>query len=362
MQEKEQGLFRQKALNRISSPEQLTDYLRVTNPGVWLILTAVMLLLAGLLIWSAVGTLETTAAAAVEILYGHVNPSGKLAQTWPVRYSELPVSSAGDGSFPEMRYNGYMLYESLGKMPRWRFGFGLSYSALRFIGAKCERHTIAGERQRISITYSVQNISERSTMAALQFYVGEKDGGCARLAAVTKLSLLPGEVKIAQMDLPASVLNEYDPQSGKERLSAGDYLISISHSSGEYGALGYFTLVSEPRDGFRADKWPAASDIAPVQKTPAAEKEKYGFTLDSSLEELSSTFAGRALYEDVRSRLEADPDCADGRFISHIMSLPVRMLPSVSRNAVNTRRVRGTVNMANGKALRGVVDLLASRH
>ena len=60
-------VFRQKTMERISSPEQLTDYLRVTNPGIWLILSAVGFLLAGLLVWSAVGTLETTVDARAVI-------------------------------------------------------------------------------------------------------------------------------------------------------------------------------------------------------------------------------------------------------------------------------------------------------
>ena len=52
-------------MERISSPEQLTSYLRVTNPGIWVVLLAVILLLAGIFAWAAVGTLETTASAAV---------------------------------------------------------------------------------------------------------------------------------------------------------------------------------------------------------------------------------------------------------------------------------------------------------
>lgn len=52
-------VFRKKALDRITAPEQLTDYLRVTNPGIWVLLAAVIALLVGLLVWSSVGTLET---------------------------------------------------------------------------------------------------------------------------------------------------------------------------------------------------------------------------------------------------------------------------------------------------------------
>ena len=57
--EQKPSIFRQRSLERISSPEQLTDYLKVTNIGVWVILAAVIILLAGLLVWSMVGNLET---------------------------------------------------------------------------------------------------------------------------------------------------------------------------------------------------------------------------------------------------------------------------------------------------------------
>lgn len=55
-------LFRQKSIERISSPEQLNDYLRVTTPTVWVALAAVILLLAALLVWSSVTSIESFAA------------------------------------------------------------------------------------------------------------------------------------------------------------------------------------------------------------------------------------------------------------------------------------------------------------
>ena len=51
-------------MERVSSPEQLTDYIRVTNPGAWLILAAAAVLLAGFLVWGVVGSLETKVTAA----------------------------------------------------------------------------------------------------------------------------------------------------------------------------------------------------------------------------------------------------------------------------------------------------------
>ncbi len=52
-------LFRKKSLDRVSSPEELNDYIRVTTPSVWLILIATIILLAGVLAWSVFGTVES---------------------------------------------------------------------------------------------------------------------------------------------------------------------------------------------------------------------------------------------------------------------------------------------------------------
>ena len=60
-------LFRKKTMDRISSPDDLTDYLKVTNPGTWIVLVAVVVLLGGLFVWSCAGTLETTASATVVV-------------------------------------------------------------------------------------------------------------------------------------------------------------------------------------------------------------------------------------------------------------------------------------------------------
>jgi len=56
-------LFRKKSIERVSSPEQLNDYIRVTNPGVWLILAAILILLAGVCVWGVLGHLDTTVSA-----------------------------------------------------------------------------------------------------------------------------------------------------------------------------------------------------------------------------------------------------------------------------------------------------------
>ena len=70
MAEQTSNIFRKKTLDRISSPEQLTDYLRVTNPGILLVLATVILLLAGIFVWSTVGRLETLASGTAVVRDG----------------------------------------------------------------------------------------------------------------------------------------------------------------------------------------------------------------------------------------------------------------------------------------------------
>ena len=87
--EKENNTSAGKRPVRVSSPDQLTDYLRVTNPGIWVLLAGIVLLLAGVLVWFSIGTLETVipVKARVEAQRALVIPeeAGTLAAGMPLR-------------------------------------------------------------------------------------------------------------------------------------------------------------------------------------------------------------------------------------------------------------------------------------
>lgn len=65
-----QTIYRKKSLERIQSPEQLNDYLRVTNPSVWVILAAVALILVGALIWSSFAYIDSFVTGTAEVRDG----------------------------------------------------------------------------------------------------------------------------------------------------------------------------------------------------------------------------------------------------------------------------------------------------
>ena len=72
MNEQEKSIFRKKTMERISSPEQLTDYLHVTNPTVWAVMAAIILLLVGLLVWGSLATVDSYAAGTAQVTDGQM--------------------------------------------------------------------------------------------------------------------------------------------------------------------------------------------------------------------------------------------------------------------------------------------------
>ena len=100
----DESIFRKKSLDRISSPEALSDYLRVTSPTVWLILIAIILMLAGFLIWSSVASIDSFATGTAQVEDGsmrisfddeQIARSVKNGMTVVVGEAESRISSVG---------------------------------------------------------------------------------------------------------------------------------------------------------------------------------------------------------------------------------------------------------------------------
>lgn len=72
------GLFRKVAIEHVSSPEELNDYIKVTTPGVWTVLIAVIVLLAALFFWGAYGSIEVTRSVSGELVTEWVTPFSLL--------------------------------------------------------------------------------------------------------------------------------------------------------------------------------------------------------------------------------------------------------------------------------------------
>ena len=101
-----QQLFRKKSLDKISSPEQLNDYIRVANPSLWLVLGAVIALLVGVCIWGVLGKLDTTVAAVVAVSNGQAT----------AYVQEDNIESIAEGNIVRISENEYTV-TSVSQMP-----------------------------------------------------------------------------------------------------------------------------------------------------------------------------------------------------------------------------------------------------
>ena len=101
-----ESIFRKKSLDRISSPEQLTDYIKVANPGVWLLLGGIVVLLAGICVWGIFGRLDTALTVAAQsrdgavVLYVKEADIGKVETGLPVRIGENEYRITGHSEVP----------------------------------------------------------------------------------------------------------------------------------------------------------------------------------------------------------------------------------------------------------------------
>ena len=130
MAEEKKSIFRKETLERISSPEQLSDYLRVTTPGLWVLFAAIVAMLVGFFVWMSVGVIETTVPAGVSTRnhaaeVAIVNGGGQIATDMTLRVGgkETTILSTKTDDFgrtvgtaevdlPDGMYEGTLVTES----------------------------------------------------------------------------------------------------------------------------------------------------------------------------------------------------------------------------------------------------------
>ncbi|MBQ7473286.1 MAG: hypothetical protein IJS79_02935 [Oscillospiraceae bacterium] len=104
MDNEQSSLFRKESVDHIQSPEQLSDYMRVTNPSVWVVLIAVIVLLAGMLVWSAAAQIDSFAPGVADVRDGEavmifddaqVAKNVETGMMITIGENEYPIASVG---------------------------------------------------------------------------------------------------------------------------------------------------------------------------------------------------------------------------------------------------------------------------
>lgn len=137
-------LFRKKSLERISSPEQMNDYIRVSTPSVWMVLIAVVVLLAGVCVWGVFGHLDTTLTAAAVAQDGGVvayvraedRPSVKEGAAVSIGESAgVVVAISDEPSAVDEAFTDYMRYVGSLQQGEWVYAVTLDVDCAQGVHA-----------------------------------------------------------------------------------------------------------------------------------------------------------------------------------------------------------------------------------
>src|SRR6202167_3501067 len=185
--------------------------------------------------------------AAAEILFGDVNPSGRLPATFERRWEDNPVH---DSYYPEAGGNrvvykegvfvGYRGYEHNGTKPLFPFGYGLSYTTFKYGNLAIKPADRGANSDTLSaplyqVSFDVTNTGARAGADVAQIYVAEAQPKVPRptkeLKGFARINLKPGETKTSSVILDGRAFSYYDADAKKWRADPGEFQILVALSS-----------------------------------------------------------------------------------------------------------------------------------
>ena len=158
--------------------------------------------------------------AAVSLLYGDVNPSGKLAESWPLRIEDNPsfLNFPGEKGVVEYRegiYIGYRYYDKKDMAVEYPFGHGLSYTSFAYSDLTFDQDTLTNGGA-LTVTVTVKNTGSVAGKEVVQLYVGVQGSEVRRavreLKGFAKVELQPGEAKQVSFTLDSRAVAYYEPK------------------------------------------------------------------------------------------------------------------------------------------------------
>ena len=181
------------------------------------------------LLYAALGG-QSGAGAVADALTGKVNPCGKLAETWPLTYADVP--SAADFAtrrktveYREGLYIGYRYFTTAEKAVRFPFGYGMSYTTFAY-------SDLAADEQGVSLT--VTNTGSVAGTEIVQLYVAKKDSELFRpakeLKGFARVTLAPGEKQRITITLDDKAFRFWNVKANRWEIEGGEYELLVGAS------------------------------------------------------------------------------------------------------------------------------------
>ncbi|GHJ47237.1 glycosyl hydrolase [Catellatospora sp. TT07R-123] len=247
---------------------------------------------------------QAAGSAIVDVLFGDTEPGGRLADSFPVRASDLaaaasfPVTSPTQALYRETAYVGYRFHDSWDVAPRFAFGHGLAYTTFGY-----GTPAVTGQGTDLVVTVPVTNTGRRAGTETVQLYVHDVVSSVHRpaqeLKAFARVRLEPGQVGQVRLRLDRRAFAVWDVAAGAWAVEAGDFELRIGASSRDIRATvgvriesgDVVTAVAGPAGSVATDAEMAVLLGGPV---PVA-RPLLPYTTDSTIEDLRQTWLGRRM-------------------------------------------------------------------
>ena len=331
---------------------------------------------------------QNSGGATVDVLYGKVNPCGKLAETYPLKLSHVPSSA----NFPGDRYNveyreglyvGYRYFESVDAPVLFPFGFGLSYTNYDYRDIKTDKKEMDAD-EKLTVTVTVENTGDRDGKEIVQLYVLH-DGKTVympkiQLRAFDKVDVATKSSATITFTLDKRAFAFYDVNEKDWIVESGEYEIAVGGNVRELKCRTTVTVTGRDcdKDAPAAKGWYFSPDVnKPVGDDDFKSLFKDGnvtcvkhecvkgsFTSDDSFEDMSHTsglarFMLKIMKPLIRMSMKADKYDPNFLMIYEVMKTsPLRSLAFSSQGMFNMKMVDGIVIMMNGKFFKGLFALL----
>ena len=238
---------------------------------------------------------QAVGGAVCDILFGKVNPSGRLPETFPKKLEDNPsyLSYIGEGDMVEYRegiFVGYRYYDKKKLDVLFPFGYGLSYTTFDYSNLRVDKKKFK-DTDTVTVTVDVTNTGKMAGKEVVQLYVADKESTVIRpekeLRDFAKVELMPGETKTVSFTLGKRAFAYYNTTIHDWHVETGEFVIQIGRSSRDIVLQETVTVESTVKIPF---VYTTDTTLGDVMKNPKAYEivkslfEKSMFDTDSAEE------------------------------------------------------------------------------